>query len=139
VLPAANPLYGWSGFGQDVRLIDGVAEIPVSVSSFKYWKTPFAGGTYFRLFPLWMILKLFTFETQRGAPLVGYFHPQDIDSFFPDLKYKGYGAIYNFLLNFGKRSVFKKLDYLFSNGFQAVTYCEYLERDSLFPDESISR
>lgn len=54
----------------------GFQEIPIPVGSFWGLKTPFAGGTYFRLLPLWFIKKQVLIS--KSDPLVLYFHPRDL-------------------------------------------------------------
>ncbi len=122
VLPADSPLYGWKHFGSHPRKIDGILEIPVSVFPFKALQSPMAGGVYFRLFPLSLIHHAFKKNTSSGNPIVGYFHPQDCDDQVEPLKYKGYNKFYNWLLNYNKASVFRKLEYLMEEDFEIMTY-----------------
>ena len=130
VLPANNPLYGWRGFGIHSRLKDQVLEIPITISISKLFQSPIAGGTYFRLFP-WLLIH-YTFQKQiaTGNPVVGYFHPQDGDDQSQPLKYKDYNFFYNRLLNYNKKSVFKKLEQLLENGYKIITYYDYYLKNS---------
>ena len=127
VMPMTNPLFGWKSFGTRPKMIDGICEIPVSVFSIATLRFPLAGGVYFRLLPLFIIYRFFKQFRDRQFPVVGYFHPQDCDDSFQKLKYRDYGFIYNFLLNYNKSSVFQKLEYLLSHGFKIIRYQEYIE------------
>lgn len=56
----------------------GFKEFSIPVGSWQAIKIPFAGGTYFRLLPLWFIKKQIL--AARTSPLVFYFHPRDFPS-----------------------------------------------------------
>ena len=131
VMPMGNPLYGWKEFGSKIRVVDGIFEIPISVSFLKKFQSPLAGGIYFRVFPLCLIYRFFKLRKKRHIPIIGYFHPQDCDDNGRKLKYKDYNWLYNFLLNYNKSSVIKKLEFLLKHGFQIVRYDEFCQTTDL--------
>ena len=80
VLPAKNPFYGWEDFGERPKIVRGIAEIPMSVGSFGPLRIPIAGGVYFRTLPRAFIRRAINKHLKKGLPLLGYFHPYDIDA-----------------------------------------------------------
>lgn len=83
VLPAANPLYGWKGFGETPREIDGVLELPLTLHP--WLRVPLAGGVYFRVLPYALVESGVRRLASRGAAIHSYFHPYDIDVDQPPL------------------------------------------------------
>lgn len=130
VLPADSPLYGWKNFGVHPCTRDGILEIPVSIFPFKLLQSPMAGGTYFRLFPSSFIYRTFRKHSADGHPIVGYFHPQDCDDRGKPLRYKDYNLLYNWLLNYNKASVFRKLEHLMEEGYEIMTCYNYYQQKS---------
>jgi polysaccharide deacetylase family protein (PEP-CTERM system associated) len=59
----------------------GMPELPMSVMRAGPLKLPFSGGGYFRLLPLPVIERGFSYMNHRGWPAVIYLHPRD---FAPD-------------------------------------------------------
>ncbi len=128
VLPASNPLYGWKDFGETPREIDGILEIPISLSPLPFLGVPFAGGVYFRLIPQIIINRFFNHFIKRNKLVIGYIHPQDIDGDFPRLDYENYGKIFNFLLNYNKSSVLNNLEGLIAGGFKIQSFRTYINQ-----------
>jgi peptidoglycan/xylan/chitin deacetylase (PgdA/CDA1 family) len=132
VLPAANPLFGWPGFGYEPRSIDGICEIPISVTTLGIIpKIPFAGGTYFRLLPRWILLRLF--KTYMNEVITGYFHPYDIDTLqervmHPHMR----NWAMNELMYMGRGSLLSKLEYIIREISPTIMkysdYCRYLNK-----------
>ncbi|MGC2112662.1 MAG: polysaccharide deacetylase family protein, partial [Candidatus Korobacteraceae bacterium] len=46
VLAAKNPLYGWPEFGTEIRRLEGITEIPVTLHQIGPLRVPIFGGTY---------------------------------------------------------------------------------------------
>lgn len=63
-----------------------IVEIPLSVANIMGVKIPFAGGGYFRLYPLQITKFLMSRCNRKGKPFVFYLHPWEIDTGQPVLK-----------------------------------------------------
>jgi polysaccharide deacetylase family protein (PEP-CTERM system associated) len=78
IFPLKRKLYGVN----DINEINtnGIAEFPVSKTSFIGYEFPFGGGGYLRLFPYavtkWAIRKL----NREGTPAMVYLHPYEMDT-----------------------------------------------------------
>jgi polysaccharide deacetylase family protein (PEP-CTERM system associated) len=131
VLAAEHPLYGWPSFGSDQpRRIEGIWEIPISLSRIPGLDVPFAGGVYFRVLPFVLVRRLFERRSAAGRPVFGYLHPYDIDSeqerfMHPEI---GDSAFYNWLLYWNRSGTLRRCDALFRDGWQVRRYDEYVER-----------
>ncbi len=129
VLPHANPMYGWDGFGtRCVRTPSGVWEIPLSVSGVVGRKLPFAGGVYFRVLPAIFVRRLIRRQRMAGRPVVGYFHPYDLDTeqerfMHPEL---GDSRILNSLMYLNRSRVLRRLDAVVAGGATIVRYDAYV-------------
>jgi polysaccharide deacetylase family protein (PEP-CTERM system associated) len=129
VLPAKNPLHGWPGFGREPRRVEGTWEIPISVASILVKTVPFAGGVYFRVLPdpwiRWMHRRSFG----KGRPVVGYFHPYDIDVeqerfMHPTINESRF---YNFLMYYNRKGVMKRLERVMKLGCRIIPYREFVD------------
>ena len=131
VCAAKNPLYGWPDFGPDRPCqIDGLWELPMSLTHWPGLNVPFAGGIYLRVIPFFMIQALFKRRVAQGEPVVGYLHPYDIDFeqerfMHPEINDSRF---YNSLLYWNRRGVFNRLGRLLEGGTQIIRYREYWER-----------
>jgi polysaccharide deacetylase family protein (PEP-CTERM system associated) len=91
VYPGHTYLYGISGFPQHIHrpVVDGVrtaiTEIPQRLTRLFGKNIGFAGGFYFRLFPLPFILHRIRQTNRHGHPLFIYLHPREIDPRAPRL------------------------------------------------------
>lgn len=126
VLPARNPLFGWRGF-QEERTIHGIQEIPASVGFFPF-RVPFGGGVYFRCLPRMILNRLFDDAAARLSPVIGYFHPYDIDVtqerfMHPHL---GNSRLLNRLMYINRDQVFERLDRVLRSGFTIISYRDYV-------------
>jgi polysaccharide deacetylase family protein (PEP-CTERM system associated) len=132
VLAARNPLYGWPSFGPDrARMVDGVWELPVSLSGLPGLNVPLVGGVYFRVLPLPLVEYLFRRRLSSGHPVIGYLHPHDIDT---EQERFMHGEInenrfYNWLLYRNRGDVFRRLERLLQHGVAIVPFREYVERN----------
>lgn len=134
VLPAKNPLYGWENFGQKHRVMDsGILEIPMSLEKFGPLNIPYAGGTYFRMLPHFLIKNKLKKQRKKDTAILGYFHPYDIDTEQERFMMPGINnsKIYNWLMYYNRSQVFKRLDAMIDSGFEIITYREYIHKKQL--------
>lgn len=130
ILPAKSPLYGWKAFGKEPKtLTNGLMEIPMSVGNFGPLTVPYAGGVYFRILPSFLIRKKFRKEIAK-KPVLGYFHPYDID--FDQERFMMPGInnskLYNYLMYFNRKNVFKRLNKLVKNDIEIIRYDTYVKK-----------
>jgi polysaccharide deacetylase family protein (PEP-CTERM system associated) len=127
VLPAGNPLYGWPGFGESPRMVDGILELPMNLSSFGPLKVPFGGGIYFRLLPPVVLRRMFKSSARNEKAVLGYFHPYDVDTEQEYFMHPGLGdsRFYNALMYHGRNTVFSKLSMITDMGFAFQRYDTY--------------
>jgi polysaccharide deacetylase family protein (PEP-CTERM system associated) len=131
VLPARNPLYGWPGFPEEATLTDsGIWEIPVSLSKLPGLNVPFGAGVYFRVLPFVLVRRLFERTFAEGRPVVGYFHPYDIDTEQEHFMHAGLGdsRFYNWLMYRNRKGVIPRLESLVSGGRPVFPYADYVSR-----------
>ncbi len=129
VLPAKNPLHGWEGFSESPIMTDsGVYEIPMTLGQFGPLKIPVGGGVYFRAMPMPWINSQFRAARGQALPILGYFHPYDIDSEQERFMHPGINnsRFFNFLMYCNRRSVFSRLDRVMNSGFRIVPYREFV-------------
>ena len=128
VLPADNPLYGWKEFGKAIKEIQGIVEVPMTLSETPLLNIPFGGGLYFRVLPKPILNQLFKLAAKRNLPIGGYMHPYDIDTKQERFMQPGINnnQFYNFLMYYGRGSVFSKLEAILEMGFKIKPYREYL-------------
>jgi polysaccharide deacetylase family protein (PEP-CTERM system associated) len=130
VLPAKNPFYGWPEFGPRPKMINGIFEIPMTIRRFGPYRVPAAGGVYFRVLPALFIRRSVNKFLGADRPLIGYFHPYDIDTeqerfMHPEINDSRF---YNFLMYYNRKNVFKRLDAIVRRGFTICPYAEYIRR-----------
>jgi polysaccharide deacetylase family protein (PEP-CTERM system associated) len=128
VLPAKNPFYGWPQFGPRPKMIGGIVEIPMTVRRFGPYRIPAAGGVYFRVLPAFFIRRSAKKLLRTNRPLVGYFHPYDVDTeqerfMHPEINDSRF---YNFLMYYNRKNVYRRLDAVIARGFTICPYAEYL-------------
>ncbi|MEI6278557.1 MAG: DUF3473 domain-containing protein [Verrucomicrobiae bacterium] len=128
VLAAKNPLYGWPGFGAVPRRFGRVLEMPVSMGRFGPLAVPFAAGTYFRCLPAAWLLRRFRACARQGIPVLGYFHPYDIDAAQERVMNRGVrgNPLMNALLYFNRHRTLERLNLTLREGFRIVPYREYV-------------
>lgn len=134
VLPAKNPLYGWENFGQKHQIMNnGILEIPMSLEKFGPLNIPYAGGTYFRMLPHFLIKNKLKKQRKKETAILGYFHPYDIDTEQERFMMPGINnsKIYNWLMYYNRSQVFKRLDAMIASGFEIITYSEYIHKEQL--------
>jgi len=128
VLPARNPLHGWPGFGLAPRRIDGVLEVPVTLSRFLGMEVPVGAGTYFRCLPFGSIRQRFAALAEQDAAVVGYFHPYDIDTAQERVMSRGVGGsgLLNSLLYINRSKTLARLESILDAGFHIMPYREFI-------------
>ncbi len=128
VLPARNPLYGWPAFGALPRMMNGIMEVPVTLAPFGPLRLPVGAGTYFRCLPMPLIRRAFEAGARRGDPMVGYFHPYDIDPAQERVMSRGVNGspLMNALLYANRARTLERLESLIAGGFKIVTYSDFL-------------
>jgi polysaccharide deacetylase family protein (PEP-CTERM system associated) len=128
VLPAPNPLYGWPEFGAAPRTVDGIYELPVTVGQYGPLRVPVGAGTYFRCLPMPLVRQKFIQCGRRGEPIVGYFHPYDIDAAQERVMSRGVRRswLMNKLLYVNRARTIERLESLLAAGFKIVPYSDFL-------------
>lgn len=129
VLPASNPLFGWRNFGTQPRIMGKVWEVPMSVGRILGKDLPFGGGVYFRTLPFGTIKKHCRNHFSSGSPVLGYFHPYDLDTeqerfMHPEINGN---LFYNSLLYFNRKNTLSRLERIIGEGATIVTYSEFVE------------
>ncbi len=130
VLPAKNPLYGWESFGMWPQIInDQILEVPMTLDRIGPLNIPFAGGIYFRVLPEFIIRKKFLKISKKHLPVLGYFHPYDIDVEQERFMHPGIknNQVYNFLMYYNRHNVLKRLDKIINEGFTIIPYQDYIK------------
>jgi len=127
VLPAKNPLYGWKEFGTEPALCGNILEIPMSITNSKILNVPFAGGIYFRVLPRIITNYYFTKYSKSERPVLGYFHPYDIDTGQEKFMHPGIknSRFYNYLMYLNRKNVIKKIERIIQLGYQVIKCINY--------------
>jgi polysaccharide deacetylase family protein (PEP-CTERM system associated) len=132
---APSPLYGWPGFGEDVpKPMDGVWEVPPTLTGLPLLNVPLVGGVFLRTIPFPAILALYRRRLARRGLVVAYLHPYDVDHeqerfMHPEIDDS---RLFNWLMFWNRKDVFRRLDRLFGHGARVVPFREYV-RDVLSP------
>ncbi len=139
VLPASNPLFGWPGFGSSARQINGIQELPITLGTGWRRSLPFAAGTYFRCLPKRWIFEEFERSKKSFCPIVGYFHPYDIDIHQGYVLHKEMTRrpYFNPLLYWGRKQTIPRLRMLIKNGFVFRRYADFVRGLRPFPLETV--
>ena len=131
VFPAKNPLYGWPEFGREMKLMNGnIWELPITIYKSLFISFPFAGGIYFRLLPLFISRKMFQTNWNKGLPVIGYFHPYDIDYEQERFMHPGINdsRFYNKLMYVNRKSLLDKFSKIVSAGANIMPYIDYINK-----------
>ena len=129
VLAAKNPLYGWPGFGSAPRRFGSVIELPLTMGRFGPMEVPFAAGTYFRCLPTAWLRRQFRACAKTGRPVLGYFHPYDIDAAQERVMNRGVrrNPIMNLLLYVNRHRTLARLNLTREEHFRILPYCDFLK------------
>lgn len=127
VLSASNPLHGWPSFGVAPRTVDGILELPVTLGIFAGMRMPIGAGTYFRCLPFGAIRRSFAKCASNGDPIIGYFHPYDIDTRQQWVMNSGVrgNPLLNAMLYINRSHTLRRLESIVTAGFRIMTYHEY--------------
>jgi polysaccharide deacetylase family protein (PEP-CTERM system associated) len=127
VLPAHNPLFGWPEFGSAPRLVNGIMETPVTLARVGPLRAPIGAGTYFRCLPMPLIRRAFDKCARREEPVVGYFHPYDIDAAQERVMSRGVNGsrLMNNLLYVNRSRTLERLESLIARGFKIIPYSDF--------------
>lgn len=130
VLPAPNPISGWPGFGRRPKQVGDLWEIPVSLLPWPLPPLPAGGGVYFRALPRWMVRQGLRAARRGGEPVVGYFHPYDIDTDAPRAAHPGLrrGGLFDWLMHRNRGQVLDRLDMAARLGFSFAPIGPFAER-----------
>jgi polysaccharide deacetylase family protein (PEP-CTERM system associated) len=129
VVCARSIFYGWPEFGLDTpRCLDGIWELPLSLTRTPGPRIPIAAGVYLRNLPLPLIELAFRRRLAAREPVIAYLHPFDIDTeqerfMHPELREN---RLLNWLMYRNRDDVFRRLDRLFANGAPVLPYAEYV-------------
>jgi len=129
VYPAKSPLHGWPGFGTNAReMKPGLWEIPMTLSGLPALNTPFAGGVFFRSMPWTLVRFCFSRSFRKNEPVLGYFHPYDLDTEQEEFVHPGMEGrrFFNWLMYYGRNRTTKRLEKIFRSGVKVMTYSDYL-------------
>lgn len=128
VLPAKNPLYGWPGFGQLPRDMGGILEIPMNLAPLGLLNVPLGGGVYFRVLPWFIIRHFFQSEKRKGNPVLGYFHPYDVDTVQERFMHPGLDSsrFMNALMYVGRDRLISRLEKVMRLGFRISRYDDFI-------------
>jgi peptidoglycan-N-acetylglucosamine deacetylase len=125
VFPARRSHGGFPGAPSVPHLIETRAgtllELPLASSTFFGLKFVFSGGGYFRIIPESMLCRLFGAASQRGEPVMTYFHPRD---FYTDAPIPKVPPLRRFRAQVGLRKSYNKLARLLREG-RFGTVAEY--------------
>ena len=137
VIPARLLFYGWPAFGDDrPRRMDGIWELPLTLTGPALLKMPLAAGVFLRAIPLPLIEFLVRRRIRAGDPVVGYLHPYDIDHEQERFRHPeiGESRFLHRLMYFNRHDTMRRLERLFDSGAQLRPYGDYVA-DSLAAPE----
>lgn len=108
IYPAYHDRYGIPSAPKSPFVIykngkDFVVEFPMSTVKFLKINFPFGGGGYFRLYPLWLSIRLMRLCQKQKRPIIFYAHPWEFDENNPEVelslvnRYRHYYGINKFL------------------------------------------
>jgi len=130
VLPARNPLYGWPGFGRAPKIMSGVIELPITLLPWPLPPLPMGGGVYFRVLPGPLLRAAFRARRRTSEPVLGYFHPYDIDQERRGFAHPGFRrhSLANWLLQWNRGAVMPRLREMLALGYRIEPYRDHAER-----------
>ena len=131
VLPAKSPLFGWESFGTEIKIVDNIIEMPISVDKFGPMTIPIAGGVYLRVLPKALLFRKIKNNLKIiNQPLLSYIHPYDLDTKQEYFMHEHMtNVFYNFLMYYNRKNLLKRLDKILDLGYTIVPYKEYLKKN----------
>jgi polysaccharide deacetylase family protein (PEP-CTERM system associated) len=129
VLPARSPLYGWPGFGEAPRMMDGVLELPMTLLPYRLFPVPDGGGVYFRVLPRPLLRRALRARQDAGRAVLGYLHPYDADTEQERFAHPGFSpwSPMNALMYANRGAVLGRLEMVARLGFRIQPYGGYAE------------
>lgn len=116
LLPAANPLHGWSGVPRRAfRWDNGLIELPCPVWGAGRVLVPFMGGIYLRYLPLTLVRHVLRGLADSAVPWT-YLHPYDIDREEPFFVMPHAGWLTSRIVHTRRAATFPRLDALVAAG-----------------------
>lgn len=140
IFPVLSRRYGIPDFAlpiQKMNLSNGlsITEFPLAVFSVGKWRIPYAGGGYFRLWPLGFTQFALKQMNSKQVPATFYFHPYEFDP--EDLRMGPFeraslrqrlrSAVFTFHQNLGRKAVGSKLRRLLSEN-RFTTCRDFIEK-----------
>ncbi|MBI5102988.1 MAG: DUF3473 domain-containing protein [Nitrospirae bacterium] len=123
-----HDVYGIAGAKTSIhKLPNGLVEFPLSVIDLFGMRIPFAGGGYFRLYPLFLT-KLFIHMVNRESPCMIYLHPYEVGPMIP--KISGLSAYRKFRHYYNCANGAERLNKII-NAFEFIPVMEILKRRNL--------
>jgi polysaccharide deacetylase family protein (PEP-CTERM system associated) len=119
---AFRSLEGAARFG-NYEVIEGLAEVPLSVLQISGINIPAAGGFFTRLYPVSMLKGMIRRINMKGLPYVTYFHNWEVATEYPRLNL---GVAKSFVQYYNLRSVEKKINAILGE-FKFTTAADMLE------------
>lgn len=152
IFPIHHRRYGLPGFHPSpstYQLPSGlrIAELPVATLSIAGLRVAVAGGSYFRLWPLWMVRRAVQWHEAHRLPMTTYFHPYEFDAARLDLfetvppdgwKRRITGSWVNCRYNLGRAGVRAKLAAVLQQS-RFTTCQEYLDAYGCGEDRGLLR
>jgi polysaccharide deacetylase family protein (PEP-CTERM system associated) len=129
VYPTRSPFYGWPDFGGDhPRRIEGIWELPPTLTGLPILNVPLVGGIFLRVLPLPAIAAIFQRRISKRGLVVAYLHPYDVDHEQERFMHPGIrdSRLFNWLMFHNRKDVFRRLDRLFSQAVDVVPFAEYV-------------
>lgn len=129
VLATRLPYYGWPGFGGDApRIVDGICELPLTLTGLPFLNTPLVGGIFLRAIPLPLIERLVRRRLGSAGLVVGYVHPYDVDHQQERFVHPEIGAsrLLHWLMYLNRRDALRRLDRLVGLAERVIPFAEYV-------------
>jgi polysaccharide deacetylase family protein (PEP-CTERM system associated) len=130
VLPARSPLYGWPGFGEAPRWMDGILELPMTLLRTPFLSVPNGGGVYFRVLPRPLLRRSLLASRRADRPVLGYLHPYDVDVEQERFPHPGFSrwSVGNRLMYLNRGATLDRLEMVARLGFAIQPYGGYAAR-----------
>ena len=89
---------------------------------------PYGGGIYFRVLPPFLTNGKLKHHSTANNPLLGYFHPYDIDTEQEHFMHPGINnsKFYNYLMYYNRKKMFTRLNKLTELHLNVMSYTEYI-------------
>jgi len=127
VLPAKNLMYGWHDFGENIKIVKNIIEMPITLYKTPFGSIPLVGGVYMRIMPYFIMQKVIQKKWENNLPILSYTHPYDIDTeqerfMHPEINNK----LMNKLMYVNRRKLLNKVEKILNIGGTIIPYHEYI-------------